>query len=129
MTYIYVEIAYPDPDDAIYAEQVAEEACRVLDLPTPVVRWYALEEVSGRFALTRYGRKLDKPDKRSLHGWYLTDPEHIAVRADQSRHQIGMTVAHEIRHLWQERHRRPIDEGDCEAFAGRIVATIGVPAR
>ena len=125
MTYVYVEIAYPDPDDAAYADRVIEEACRVLNVPTPAVRWYAVEEVAGRYALTRFGRALDRPEDRSLHGWYRADPvPHVAIRADQSRHQIGMTAAHELRHLWQERHGRPINEDEAEAFAGRIVASL-----
>lgn len=121
-TYVYVEILEQsvDPDDWRYARRALEESCRLLDLPKPVLRWYVLEDAAGRHVLTKYGRRLDKPDDRSLHGWYITEPEHVAVRADQSRAQIAATVAHELRHMFQERHGRPISEDDAEAFAGRV---------
>lgn len=126
MTYVYVEILEQsvDIDDWRHARGALLESCRLLDLPEPVVRWYVEERVAGRHVLTKYGRRLDKPDDRSLHGWTITDPEHIAIRADQPRAQIAATVAHEMRHVYQERQGRPISEDDAEAFAGRVLANL-----
>lgn len=131
LTYVYVEIdgRTVDVDDALYARRALEESCRLLDLPEPIVRWYVSEEVAGRHVLTKFGRQLDRQEDQNLHGWYRFDAtgDQIAVRADQGRVAIGLTVAHEVRHAWQEANGRPISEADAEAFAGRVVATIGVP--
>lgn len=126
MTYLYSEIlpASVDPDDAEFARRVLTESCLQLGITWPVVRWYVASEVVGRHVLTKYGRRLDKEETRSLHGWYIDQPPHVAVRADQSRVQIGLTLAHELRHVWQEANDRPINEADAEAFAGRILASI-----
>ena len=123
---IYVEIdeVSVDPRDRAYACRVIEKASRLLDVPEPVVRWYVAEAVAPRHMLTKYGRKLDREEPAPLHGWYRSSPEHISIRADQERIQIGLTAAHELRHLWQKRHGRRITERDAEAFAGRVVSNV-----
>jgi len=107
------------------AEDVLDEARYQLDLigrgVALAIRWYVRSEQAGNYPLTKYGRSLDVPDERHLAGWYL-DPGFIAVRADQSRHDIGVTTAHECHHAWQEHHGQPLDEDRAERFAQRLVA-------
>jgi hypothetical protein len=108
-----------------YAERVLDEARYQLDLHGRAygIRWYVRSEQADQYRLTRYGRVLDVPDERHLSGWYL-DPAWIAVRADRSLRDIGLTVAHEVYHAWQERHGKPLNEDAAERFARRLLAHI-----
>ncbi len=126
--YAEVDARLLDPERVSYAERVLDEARYQLDLIgrglAVAIRWYCRSEQAGEYPLTRYGRWLDVPDERHLAGWYL-DPGWIAVRADQSLRDIGVTVAHEVYHAWQERHDKPLDEEAAERFARALVASEG----
>lgn len=132
--YVYSEVDARrlDAGQVADAEDVLDEARYQLGLIGRGVaiglRWYVRSERAGEYPLTRYGRVLDVPDERHLAGWYL-DPGWIAVRADQSRRDIAVSVAHEAYHAWQEHHAKPLDEDRAESFARRLVASIeGVAA-
>ncbi len=125
--YVYAEVDARrlDAGQVADAEDVLDEARSQLDLTGRGValgiRWYVRSELAGEYPLTAYGRSLDVPDARKLSGWYL-DRGWIAVRADQSRRDIALTVAHEAYHAWQEHHGKPLDEASAERFAQRLVA-------
>lgn len=118
-----------DPKRLDHAARVLAKACYQLDvcIPAACIRWYCKSERAAEYALTSYGRELDVPDERHLAGWFL-QPGWIAVRADQPLHDIGLTVAHEVHHAWSDAHAKPLDEDGAEAFARRLVATLGEAA-
>ena len=123
--YAEVEADRLDPGLVSYALTVLDEARDQLDLygrhtAAYGIRWYVRSERAGEYPLTRHGRVLDVPDERHLSGWYL-EPAWIAVRADQSRRDTALTVAHEAYHAWQEAHDKPLDEAPAERFAQRLV--------
>lgn len=130
MSYVYAQVDRGSIEwaDVSHAERVLEEARWELDLRRPLhIRWY-VRDLAG-FRLTRYGRALDVADERHLAGWrdwpHCEDcGAYISVRADRPRAEIGLTVAHEAFHLWQQRHDKPLDEIQAEAFARRLVARI-----
>lgn len=125
MNYVYVEVdgSLLDTGLVSYAERVLNEARYQLDLwgAASTIRWYVRSERAAEYALTRYGRRLDVSDDRHVSGWYF-DPMYIAVRADRSRRDIALTVAHETYHAWEESHDKPLDEARAESFARRLVA-------
>lgn len=125
--FVYSEVHRGSIDWTIvsHAERVLAEARHQLDLygrhaAAYGIRWYIRSEHVAEYPLTRYGRVLDVPDDRHLSGWYL-DPGWVAVRVDRPLREIGLTVAHEAYHAWQEAHDQPLDEDRAEAFARRLV--------
>lgn len=131
MSYVYraVDRGSIEWGDVSYAERVLAEARRQLDLPPKGISWYVRADRPSPYRDTVHGRALDRTDDRDLGGWY--DEPHcadcdvtISVRADLPRRDIGRIVAHEMYHVWQERHGKPLNEDAAERFARRLVTQL-----
>lgn len=125
MSYVYRELrrGAVEWDVVRTAERVLEAARETLDLPPTYIRWYARAGNEQPHQLTRHGRLLDVEDSRHLAGWHV-EPPCIAIRADRPLREIGLTVGHEVYHVWQKTHDKPMDEAPAEAFARRLVAQL-----
>lgn len=125
MSYVYSEVdgSLLDPETVAYAEHVLSEARYSLNLRhgALAIRWYTREPEY--YPLTRHGRSLDVVDARNLTGWHA-GPPCIAVRVDQTRREIALTIGHEVLHAWEDAHGKPYDEARAESFARRLLANI-----